>query len=100
MQVCAHVFMLRVQSSESCSLEPYVKVNALYTLMYIINSLFRSRALSSVNVKWLWPVDREALSFHLIHNLGSRMGLFHLTLNAKNPLKTEDVEEALFHLQR
>ncbi|XP_037783786.1 uncharacterized protein LOC119580010 [Penaeus monodon] len=58
------------------------------------------RTLSSGGVKWLWPIDRESLSFHLVHHHGTRMGLYLMTLNSVNPLNTEDVERALFHLQR
>ncbi|XP_047471028.1 uncharacterized protein LOC125026560 [Penaeus chinensis] len=58
------------------------------------------RTLSSGDVKWLWPIDRESLSFHLVHKHGTRMGLYLMTLNSVNLLKTEDVERALFHLQR
>ncbi|XP_063612067.1 uncharacterized protein LOC134785612 [Penaeus indicus] len=58
------------------------------------------RTLSSGGVKWLWPIDKESLSFHLVHKHGTRMGLYLMTLSSVNPLKTEDVERALFHLQR
>ncbi|XP_063612066.1 uncharacterized protein LOC134785611 [Penaeus indicus] len=66
----------------------------------ISKSTIPNRSLSSGDVKWLWPIDRESLLFHLVHNLGSRMGFFLMTLNSVHPLKTEDVERALFHLQR
>ncbi|XP_037783788.1 uncharacterized protein LOC119580011 [Penaeus monodon] len=62
--------------------------------------IYLSRSLSSGDVKWLRPIDRESLLFHLVHNRGSRMGIFLMTLNSVNPLKTEDIERALFHLQR
>lgn len=62
--------------------------------------IYFSRSLSSGDVKWLWPLDRESLGFHVVHNRGARMGFFLMTLNSTSPLKTEDVERALSHLQR
>ncbi|XP_037783782.1 uncharacterized protein LOC119580009 [Penaeus monodon] len=60
----------------------------------------QARAMSSNSVKWLNPADREATSFHVAYEHGTRKGVYGMTINTTKALKEEEVRLSLRHLRR
>ncbi|XP_042859436.1 uncharacterized protein LOC122245574, partial [Penaeus japonicus] len=71
-----------------------------WVLLHHQEAVIRSRTMSTANVKWLKPADREAWSFHVAHEYGTRMGIYGVTINSSQCLKEEDICHALRHLRR
>ncbi|XP_037799644.1 uncharacterized protein LOC119594662 [Penaeus monodon] len=51
-------------------------------------------------IKWLWEADASEVMFAVGHSHGCRLTLGCYTLNTLKPLRPEQVEKALGHLQR
>ncbi|XP_063599862.1 uncharacterized protein LOC134776134 [Penaeus indicus] len=54
----------------------------------------------SETIKWLWEADASEAMFAVGHTYGCRLTLGCYTLNTLKPLRPEQVEKALGHLQR
>ncbi|XP_027228294.2 uncharacterized protein [Penaeus vannamei] len=63
-------------------------------------SAFKTDAHIQKETEWLWPVDDTQMMFVAGHDAGARFASPAMTLNSSAPLRVEDVEEALFQLQR
>ncbi|XP_063588044.1 uncharacterized protein LOC134765361 [Penaeus indicus] len=61
---------------------------------------FKTDAHFQEKAEWLWPVDDTQMLFVTGHDAGARFANPAMTLNSSAPLRVEDVEEALFQLQR
>lgn len=70
------------------------------TPFYRVGHAFKTDTHHQEEAEWLWPLDDTQMMFVEGHEAGTRFTCPTMTLNSAAPLRVEDVEEALFHLQR